>query len=347
LDEPTAVLTPQETSELFDQLRRLRAEGCAVVIITHKLREIFALCDRVTILRAGRNAGVRSISATNENELMRLMIGRDVRFAVGQSPSKPGGKALEIRHITVRGVGGKPKVNDVSFTLKQGEILCLAGVEGNGQRETARCVTGAVRRYSGSVALGGQDIRGASVRKIRALGLAHIPEDRLTSGVNLQASITDNLIALRYERESRLGYMPPKKLVRRADSQMRAFHIKADSCRQRISMLSGGNMQKVVVAREMDVRPAVLVADQPTRGVDIGAMEFIHQKLLTLRDEGGAVLLISADLAEVMALSDRILVFHEGRINAEITHVNTLTEEQLGRYMLGIDRMETSTYEEA
>jgi simple sugar transport system ATP-binding protein len=219
--------------------------------------------------------------------------------------------------------------------------LCLAGVEGNGQHEVVEAVTGLNRRWTGELRLNGADIRKKTIRRIRRMGLSHIPEDRLRHGVDAAGSILDNMISLDYDRSSRvLGLMKLGKLQKRTQAWMQAYQIKATGPGQRLAMLSGGNMQKVLAAREIEQNPDVLVADQPTRGVDVGAIELIHQRIVQLRDTGAAVMLVSADMAEVFALADRILVFHEGEITAEITDPASCTAEQLGRYMLGLDRME-------
>jgi len=338
LDEPTAVLTPQETKELFLQLKLLREKGSTIVLITHKLKEILELCDRVTVMRAGRSLGVHKTAGLSEAGLSRLMIGRVLEPEREKRGLQTGETVLEVRGLYVKGAGGKPKVDNVSFTVKKGEILCLAGVEGNGQREVIRSVTGLSKDYTGSIKLCGRDIRRLKAGGIRSLGLSHIPEDRQASGSNAEADILDNLISVSFRKNSILGFIRYRRLRKKADEQIKSYKIIARSRKQKLGMLSGGNMQKVVVAREMEENPRLLVADQPTRGVDVGAMEFIHRKLTGLRDDYGAVLLLSADLDEVFRLSDRILVFHEGRITAEVTDVGSTTAEQLGRYMLGIDR---------
>ncbi|MCQ2423288.1 MAG: ABC transporter ATP-binding protein [Clostridia bacterium] len=339
LDEPTAVLTPQETEQLFGQLRLLKKSGYTIIIITHKLKEIMALCDRVTIMRQGENVGVYNISDVSEAEISRLMVGRDVQMKVDKEKAQPGEALLTVTDLTVRGKGGRNAVSGVSFSAHRGEILCIAGVEGNGQREVVRSVCGLNRKYTGEIRFGGVNVAGMKIRKIRKLGLSHIPEDRMTTGCNTAASICDNLIALDYAENSRLGFLKTKKLRERSCGQIADYGIKG-TLNQKIGMLSGGNMQKVVVARELDSDPALIVADQPTRGVDIGAIETIHKRIVAMRDAGKAVILVSADLAEVFSLADRIIVFHDGEITADITDVSSVDEVQLGRYMLGLERME-------
>ncbi len=339
LDEPTAVLTPQETQRLFEQLVRMRADGHTVVMITHKLREIKELCDRVTILRGGRNVAVCNVADVTEQEISELMVGGSVNLRVEKNPATPGKAAAEVTGLTVPGPGGKPAVNGVSFCARRGEILCLAGVEGNGQQQVVECLTGIRSDYGGSIRVVDRDIKGLSVWAIRGLGLTHIPEDRMTVGTDQKASIYENLISVSYGQNSRFGFMARKRLRSRAQEQIKSYLVKG-SLDQPVSMLSGGNMQKVVAARELSSNPTVVVADQPTRGVDVGAIEFIHKQLMALRDAGCCILLVSSDLAEVFALSDRILVFHNGDITAQIRDVSGVTEQQLGRYMLGVERME-------
>ena len=340
LDEPTAVLTPQETAQLFDQLRLLRENGHTCVIITHKLREITELCDRVTVMRAGKTVGTYRVAEVDENEISRLMVGRDVQLTLKKPPAKPGQTVLTVSGLHVAAPSGRPALNDVGFTVRAGEIVCLAGVEGNGQSEVVQCITGLRKNYDGSVVFSGQDLAPLDIKHIRKLGVAHIPEDRMARGVNPSADILDNLISVKIDRSTRAGFVRYHELGELADIQTEHYQIRAAGNRQRIDMLSGGNIQKVVVAREMEENPELLVADQPTRGVDVGAMELIHNRLLDLRSAGSAVLLISSDMSEVFNLADRILVFHEGEITAEITDVKSLSEEQLGRYMLGLERME-------
>ncbi|GAP14958.1 ABC-type uncharacterized transport systems, ATPase components [Longilinea arvoryzae] len=339
LDEPTAVLAPQETRELFAQLKLLKLNGYSIIIITHKLKEITQLCDRVTIMRAGRDCGVFAVDQISEEEISRRMVGNDVKLTVEKTPAKPGDSVIKAANLTVTRKNRTCAVDHISFSVRKGEILCFAGVEGNGQRETVRCLTGLEKKYTGQITLLDQDLKEMNVREIREKGLSHIPEDRQRTGSNLAASILDNLVAISVAKESKCGVIRYRKLKANAQKLISRYAIKAKSISQPMNSLSGGNMQKVIIAREIDAGSEVLVADQPTRGVDVGAMEFIHKKLVGLRDSGKAILLVSADLSEVINLADRILVFHNGKITAQITDVPHVTEEQLGRYMLGIDRM--------
>lgn len=346
LDEPTAVLTPQETEELFVQLRLLRESGHTCVIITHKLKEIVDLCDRITIMRDGKTMGVHKISEVDEQEISRLMTGRNVQLTLQKKPAEIGEEILKIEDLTVRSPDKKILVDHVNLSAHAGEIVCFAGVEGNGQHEVVQCITGLDSRYTGKITMDGKDIRRLSIKKNRGLGIGHIPEDRMTLGINKQASILENLISVDYEKGTHAGFIPYHRRQLKAQEQIQHYQVKCGSARQNIGMLSGGNIQKVVAAREMDQNPRLLVADQPTRGIDVGAMEMIHTRLVELRDAGCAVLLVSADMSEVFNLADRILVFHEGKITAEITDIKHLTEEQLGRYMLGLDKTEVGAADE-
>ncbi len=341
LDEPTAVLTPQETEQLFAQLRRMRQDNCTIVIITHKLKEIKQLCDRVTVMRGGRDRGVYPVCDVSEEDISRLMVGGDVSLTLAKEPAKPGDAVVEVENLTVAGKGARNAVDGVSFCARRGEILCFAGVEGNGQQQVVECLAAQNKRYDGTIRLLGQDIRKLGVREVRRLGVSHIPEDRMKTGSDQKASIFDNLISTRFEKESNAGFLRLRSLRAAAERQMTDFAIKGRK-EQMISGLSGGNMQKVVIARELNGDPPVVIADQPTRGVDVGAIEFIHKKLVAMRDKGCAIVLVSADMAEIFNLADRILVFHNGRLAAEITDPKAISEEQLGRYMLGLEQTEVS-----
>jgi ABC-type uncharacterized transport system ATPase subunit len=340
LDEPTAVLTPQETVELFHQLKLLKEDNCSIIIITHKLNEIKEICDRVTILRQGKSQGVFNIKDIDIEELSRLMVGNDVSLTVNKAPAKIKEKALEVKNLVIS--NKRDLVKDVSFDLYKGEILCIAGVEGNGQQDAIKALTGLNPHYDGEINILNQNIKKLNVKEIRDLGVAHIPEDRMTLGVAINESILDNLISTKINDKvnSRFGFVKYKKIKEEAEETLRGLNIKYDSIMQPLKMLSGGNMQKVVIGRELSRNPEVLICDQPTRGVDVGAIEFIHNKLIELRDAGKAILLVSADLSEVFNLADRIIVFYDGKISAHITDVKNLTEEELGLYMLGLKTKE-------
>ncbi len=340
LDEPTAVLTPQETKQLFKQLTLLKQDQCSIIIITHKLKEIKEICDRVTIMRAGKSCGVYNVADISEAEISRLMVGNNVNLSIDKSPVKRGKVVLEVKRLSVLKENGKTAAKNISFSIHEGEILCLAGVEGNGQQETIRAITGLNKPEDGEITLLGKQISKSSVKEIRNLGLAHIPEDRMRTGTNKEASIFDNIISIRATKEHKLGFLRIKKWKSWARKQISGYYVKADGITTPIGQLSGGNIQKIVVAREIETNPKLLICNQPTRGIDVGAIEFIHRKIISMREKGVAILLLSADLSEVFDLADRILVFHNGEITAHITDVRHTSEEQLGKYMLGIEKMD-------
>lgn len=336
LDEPTAVLTPQEMDELFRVLRGLVEQGMSVVFITHKLREVLSASDRVTVMRAGRNVGTVDTAATSSEELARLMVGREVLFRVHKDGARPGETALELHSVQALDDRGLPAVRGVSLQVRRGEIYGIAGVEGNGQSELVEALTGLRYVTGGSVLLDGKAIERASARRRRELGIAHIPEDRLTYGASPASSVADNsAMGFHYRRPlARWLWMARSRLRDWASKLIEAFDVRGARPDTLLSSLSGGNMQKVVIAREMSLQPKVLVAAQPTRGVDVGAIEFIHRKLIEYRDQGAAVLLVSAELSEVMSLSDRIGVMYGGDITAEF-EAGAATEQELGMFMLG------------
>lgn len=338
LDEPTAVLTPQETQQLFTQLLKLKEDGYTIIIITHKLKEIKQLCDRVTVMRQGRTIGTYDVSDVSESDISRLMVGREICMPEKTAP-RPGSIVLEARDLDIHGNGRRKAVHGVSFCVREGEILCFVGVEGNGQHEIVNAITGIDNNYDGDVFIKGTSIKNLGIDEIRHLGLAHIPEDRLKTGAVAGFSVFENLIAVDYGHSSRAGFIDFGTLNERCRRLVEDYGIKG-SLDDSLGSLSGGNMQKVVVARELDTNPCIVVADQPTRGVDIGAIESIHGRLLSLKNDGKAIVLVSADLSEVFSLADRIIVFHNGEITAQIQDISGTTEEQLGRYMLGIEKME-------
>jgi len=336
LDEPTAVLTPQETDELFRVLRNLVQQGMSVVLITHKLREVLAASDRVTVMRGGKRIGTVETAESSADELARMMVGRDVLFRVDKDEATPGETLLEVHKLGALDERGLPALRGATFKVGRGEIYGVAGVEGNGQSELIEVVTGLRRATSGWVDVAGARIERYSVRRRRELGLAHIPEDRLTYGASATASVAENA-AMGYHYRRPLAawlWLSRGKLLAWANKLIRAFDVRGARPDTPMGTLSGGNMQKVVVAREMSHHARVLIAAQPTRGVDVGAIEFIHRKLIEYRDQGAAVLLVSAELSEVLSISDRIGVMYGGRIVAEFDG-RTATEEELGMYMLG------------
>ncbi len=335
LDEPTAVLTPQERDGLFGVIRNLTADGRTVLFVTHKLHEAMAISDRVTVLRDGRVAARMTAAETSPREIIRAMTGRAVNLTVMKGPSRPGAVVLNVEGLTV-GEGLKPVVDSVSLAVRAGEIVGVAGVAGNGQTELIEALTGLRIPDKGQVEIAGRDVTSLGVAEHREAGLAYIPEDRALTGAALKASAADNL-AMGFQRRAPLAHgalIDHMAVAARAKRLIERFGIKIGSERQPVGSLSGGNLQKVVVARELEHEAPLLIAEQPTRGLDIGAIEFIHALLIAERDRGKATLLVSAELAEIMALSDRILVMFEGRILADIP-AGEADEETLGLIMAG------------
>ncbi|HKS69804.1 MAG TPA: ABC transporter ATP-binding protein [Ktedonobacterales bacterium] len=336
LDEPTGVLTPQETAELFRVLRGLKAQGKTIVFISHKLQEVLEISDQVTVLRRGKVIGTVPTKSTDEEELARMMVGRAVLLRVEKTPAKPGPVALRVEHLEVKNEQDLLAVKDVSFELHSGEILGVAGVEGNGQSELIEALAGTRPVVSGKVYVGERDVTNTGAREVRDAGMGHIPEDRRGTGLILNYSIADNLIfgRQRQPRFARNGFV--LKLTSIYDWAKRLiaeFDVRTPSYETPVRSLSGGNQQKVIVARELGSEPRVLLAAQPTRGVDIGAIEFIHRQLVAQRDAGAAILLVSAELEEIRSLSDRIAVMYEGRI-VDIVSPET-SEDRLGLLMTG------------
>ena len=354
LDEPTAVLTPQETEKLFEQLKLLRDNGHALVFISHKIREVIEICDRVTIMRGGRSMGVYDVHGDpamgtrdiTEDEISRLMVGRDAVLEISKAPAQPGEVVLSVEKAFHVDSEGKVRVNDVSFAVRSGEILGVAGVEGNGQTELVAMLTGMLPLDAGDVRVSRDSIKGKDIRYIRENMLAYVPQDRLTYGVSAGQDILHNLIPFLTSDKNYTshGVLKMRRLRKLADEVSRDFLVKCDSSGQLVSMLSGGNMQKVVVGRELSAKTRkqvpLVVADQPSRGIDIGATKFIHRKLLEMRDQGTAILLISADLNEILELSDSVIVLYDGKISGYFQDTKELTEKELGQYMLGI-KMQT------
>lgn len=342
LDEPTAVLTPQETKELFAELKHLKTQGYTVIFISHKLNEVKELCDRITVLRAGKMIGVEETNKVTEQDISKMMVGRDVRMDIEKSEAVPKGVVLQVNNISKINALGKQVLNDVSFCIPRGVILGIAGVEGNGQSEISEIIAGMDRKFQGNVEINGKETRTMTVRELREIGVAHISEDRMTYGIVGDGSIAENMISDRYyKKEFQKGpILDNKKINRLAEDLIQKFNVKCDGKDQPIRMLSGGNMQKVVAAREFTSGAALIIANQPTRGIDIGASMFLRNKLVELRDAGGAVLLISADLNEVMEVSDRLIVMSGGKISAYFEDASMVTEEEMGLYMLGIKHME-------
>jgi simple sugar transport system ATP-binding protein len=321
LDEPTAVLTPQEVEEFFVILRRMREQGKTIVIITHKLGEVLALSDDVTVMRDGKVVGRVKTRETSSAELARLMVGRDVLLRVEKGPARPGAVTLSIRGLSV-GSGSTRAVKDVTFDVRAGEIVGVAGVEGNGQRELVEAIAGLVdpALVSGGISLEGRPLAGLGARARRELGIAHIPEDRHRRGLLLDFDLEENaILGVHYRPPVTSGVLVNDREVRRRTADIiQRFDVRPPNPALPARALSGGNQQKLIIGREFELGPKLLLVSQPTRGVDIGAIEFIHRKLVALRDAGCAVLLVSAELEEVMSLSDRLLVIHEGRIAGDV-----------------------------
>ncbi len=342
LDEPTAVLTPQETEELFVQLKKLRDLGHTIIFISHKLDEIKAICDRCTIMRNGKSMGTYSVKDITTDEMSRLMVGRDVVLTFDKNPPKLNEIAMKVRDLVIKGTTGKLRIDHMSFDIKGGEILGIAGVEGNGQGHLVEALTGLSSAYDGKIEILGKDICNESIKNIRNLGMAHIPEDRMTFGCAKNLSITDNMMSNQYDSDEFSGkhMLYTKKIIEKTKELSKEYLVKSNSHKQHVGMLSGGNIQKVVVAREFSANPKIIIANQPTRGIDVGAAEFIRKRIIQFRDEGCAILLISADLNELFELSDRIAVIYKGKFSGVFTDVKELTEFELGKYMLGLENDE-------
>ena len=338
LDEPTAVLTPQETEELFIQLEKLRDDGHTVIFISHKLDEIKRICDRATIMRSGKSMGTYNVNEISTSDMSKLMVGREVVLEFDKQPAKVKDVMLSVSHLDAYNAQGVQKVRDLSFDLHGGEILGIAGVEGNGQSELIDAITGMSKKYSGTITIKGEDIKNDSIRDIRQKKLAHIPEDRMTAGCAAHLNIQENMFANQYTDPKYSGkvMLKSKVIQMRSDELIKEYLVKCKSQKQEVGMLSGGNIQKVIVAREFSTGPDIIIANQPTRGIDVGASEFIRRKLLEFRDAGCAVILVSADLNEIFSLSDRLAVIYKGNFSGVFTDVAKVTEEELGQYMLGL-----------
>ena len=343
-DEPTAVLTPQEIDELMQIMKNLAAEGKSILFISHKLAEIMAVADRCTVLRKGKYIGTVNTKDTTPAELSAMMVGRNVNFHVEKKPAEPGDVVLEVKNMTMASkVHKNNAVKNVSFQVRRGEIVCIAGIDGNGQTELVYGLTGLEPLVSGELFLCGQDITHTSIRKRSTMGMSHIPEDRHKHGLVLDYSLEDNMILQRYfepEFTDKAGFLRRKNIRGYAERLIEQYDVRSGQGPVTIARsMSGGNQQKAIVAREIDKDPELLVAVQPTRGLDVGAIEYIHRQLVAQRDEGKAVLLVSLELDEVMDVPDRILVMYEGEIVGELDP-KTTTQEELGLYMAGAKRDE-------
>ena len=335
LDEPTAVLTPQEAQELFAIIRTLTEQGKSIIFISHKLNEVTEIADRITVLRRGKKIETLPAAGATEESLARLMVGREVLLRVEKGPSTPGEPLLELHDLHVFDDRGIEKVRGISLDVRGGEIVGIAGVDGNGQTELIDAIAGLRRSAAGKIVIAGEDVTGEGCRDCLDAGLGHIPEDRQRRGLVLDFSLAENLALHDYDSPpaSRFGWLFPKQLLARAVKLLAQFDVRGGGPQTRAGGLSGGNQQKVVLAREIDRNPQVLIAAQPTRGLDVGAIEFVHRRLVEERDEGRAVLLVSLELDEILSLSDRILVIYEGEIAGEFGP--GASEEELGIMMTG------------
>ena len=341
-DEPTAVLTPQEIDELMDTMKEFAREGKSILFISHKLNEIMAVADRVTVLRKGKHVGTVDTKDTDKQSLSNMMVGRPVQLEVDKTPAQPGEVVLEVKNFTVpaKGQHKRDAVHNVSFQVRAGEIVCIAGIDGNGQTEFVHGLTG-LDRATGSILLQGQELSHASI-KSRGKGMSHIPEDRHKHGLVLDFTLEQNMVLQRFqEKEFQHGGFIDQRAVRQyAERLIDQFDVRSgQGAVTTARSMSGGNQQKAIVARELDRDKPLVVAVQPTRGLDVGAIEYIHSQLVAQRDQGKAILLVSLELDEVMSLSDRILVMYEGEIVGELDPKQT-TVQELGLYMAGAKRMD-------
>jgi general nucleoside transport system ATP-binding protein len=335
LDEPTAVLTPQEAQELFAIIRSLQAEGKSIIFISHKLGEVLEIADRITVLRRGKTIDTLLREGATEEGLAKLMVGREVLLRVEKQAAQPGETLLMVENLEVLDERGLEAVRGVSLEVKAGEIVGVAGVDGNGQTELIDALSGLRRPSAGRIVIAGEDVTNAGCRDCLDAGVGHIPEDRQLRGLVLDFSLAENLALHDYREEpdSKWGWLFPRRLVARAVRLLKEFDVRGGGPQTPAASLSGGNQQKVVVAREVSRNPRVLIAAQPTRGLDVGAIEFVHRRLVEERDEGRAILLVSFELDEILSLSDRILVIYEGRIVAH--YAPDVSEEEIGIAMTG------------
>jgi ABC-type uncharacterized transport system ATPase subunit len=335
LDEPTAVLTPQEAGELFEIIRSLKADGKSIIFISHKLNEVLEVADRITVLRRGKKIETVPREGATEASLARAMVGREVLLRVEKSTAQPGDTLLRVEDLHVVDDRGVPKVRGVSFEVRAGEIVGIAGVDGNGQTELIDAITGLRKVESGHVYVTGRELAAANAREMLDAGVGHIPEDRQRRGLVLEFSIAENIALHDYAEppDAKWGWLFPARMIQRARTLIKEFDVRGGGPLTRAGGLSGGNQQKLVAAREIARDPKVLIAAQPTRGLDVGAIEYLHRRIVAERDEGRAILLVSLELDEVLSLSDRILVIYEGEIVGE--HTGEVSEEEIGLEMLG------------
>jgi ABC-type uncharacterized transport system ATPase subunit len=341
LDEPTAVLTPQEADDLFQVLRNLQAQGKSIVFITHKLREVLAIADRITVLRGGRVIGTAEPAKTTSAELARMMVGREVILTVNKKPAQPGQTVMAVKDLRVLDDRKNLAVDGVSFEVHAGEVLGVAGVQGNGQTELVEALTGLRLPIAGQVSIADHDLSGSTPRTILELGVAHVPEDRQADGLVLSYSVKDNLVLSEYYRPpfARGIVLDDAAIEAAAASRAKQYDVRTPSIYVPVSNLSGGNQQKVIVAREFSRPIKILIAAQPTRGLDVGSIEYIHNRIVEKRDEGTAVLLVSNELDEILSLSDRIAVLYKGKI-IDTLPASAATKEGLGLLMAGVHHQE-------
>lgn len=348
-DEPTAVLTPQEIDELLQIMNNFKKEGKSILFITHKLNEIMAVADHCTVIRKGKGIGTVAIKDTTKEELSRMMVGRSVNMKVEKNDIKPFEEILKVENVTVYDKKKKKNtVSDVTFNVRAGEIVCLAGIEGNGQTEFVSAITGLGKMASGKVTLCGSDITHSSIRQRSIQGMSHIPEDRHKHGLVLDYTLEDNIVLQKYWQPEfqKYGFIKKKAVRKYAEGIIAEYDVRSGQGPTTISRtMSGGNQQKAIIGREIDKNPELLIAVQPTRGLDVGAIENIHKQIVALRDVGRAVLLVSLELDEVMNLSDRILVMYEGEIVGEFKP-GEVTVEELGLYMAGAKKQDRKDYRE-
>ncbi|WP_379155359.1 ABC transporter ATP-binding protein [Paenibacillus sp. sgz5001063] len=335
-DEPTAVLTPQEITELMAIMKRLVAEGKSIILITHKLKEIMQISDRVTIIRRGKVIDTVKTADTNPNELAEKMVGRGVTFKVDKQPPRIGETVLQLNNVSSKSKDGVPVLNGLSFDVKAGEILGIAGVDGNGQSELIQAITGLRKIDSGSIAVSGKEISNLNPRKISEMNVSHIPEDRHKHGLVLDFTVSENMVLETYYKSpyNQNGFLNKEVIDQHAEDLVKQFDVRTPSIENKARSLSGGNQQKAIIAREIDKNPTLLIAAQPTRGLDVGAIEFVQKQLIAQRDQGKAVLLISFELDEIMNVSDRIAVIYEGQIVGEVFPQDT-NDQELGLMMAG------------
>ena len=342
-DEPTAVLTPQEIDELMEIMKGLAAEGKSIIFITHKLEEIKRVANRCTVLRLGKYVGTVNVSDITVEEMSEMMVGRKVILDIEKEYKEPGKPVLEVENLTViDNRSKKDKVKNASFKVNEGEIICIAGVDGNGQSELIYAITGLIHADSGVIKILGEDVTKKSIRYRNTHGLSHIPEDRHKWGLVLDYNLAENLILMEYfeDKYQKYGFLKEPEIIKYAEKLIAQYDIRSsEGTKTKVRSMSGGNQQKAIAARELSRNPDILIAVQPTRGLDVGAIEYMHKEIVKARDNGKAVLVVSFDLSEVMRLADRILVMYEGEIVADVKP-SEITDKELGLYMAGAKRRE-------